>query len=59
MKKIKSRLIEKDEFERIIKRLSYEIIEKYDDLSTAALVGIRTRGEFLAKRIHQSIKNKT
>ena len=45
MKKIKSRLIEKDEFKRIIKRLSFELIEKYKDCSNIALVGITTRGE--------------
>ena len=58
MKKIKSRLIENKEFNKIVIRLSHEIIEKYDTYSNIALVGIRTRGEFLAKRIHQLIKNK-
>jgi len=41
---------------RCISRLSYEIIEKNHDLSRLAIVGIRTYGEFLARRVHARIE---
>jgi len=41
---------------RCISRLSYEIIERDQDLSRLAIVGIRTYGEFLARRIHARIQ---
>ena len=56
MSTIKSRLSGKKEIERSLTRLSHEIIEKNEDLSQIALVGIRTRGDFLAKRLHKLIE---
>ena len=44
------------EFNRTLKRLAHEIVEHYDDFSDVAIVGIRTRGEYLAKKIHRFIK---
>ncbi|MBN8548885.1 MAG: bifunctional pyr operon transcriptional regulator/uracil phosphoribosyltransferase PyrR [Deltaproteobacteria bacterium] len=41
---------------RCISRISYEIVEKNRDLKNLAVVGIRTAGEFLAKRIHDRIQ---
>lgn len=41
---------------RCISRISYEIVEKNRDLKHLAVVGIRTAGEFLAKRIHDRIQ---
>lgn len=41
---------------RCISRISYEILEKDPDLSKLAIVGIRTGGEYIAKRIHQKIE---
>ena len=55
MKKIKSTLMNGTEFNSTIKRLSHEIIEYYSDLDEIAIIGICTRGEFLAKKIHQNI----
>ena len=52
----KNVLMNQEEFKRTLKRLAHEIIEKYiDDLDNLAIIGIRTRGEFLAKRIHKHI----
>lgn len=40
---------------RLLKRLAYEIEEKNEDLSSVALVGIRTRGVCVAKRIQKYV----
>ena len=51
----KIRIIDNKGFGRTILRLSHEIIEQNKGVSNLALVGIRTRGEFLAKRIAKII----
>lgn len=59
--KIKSKLLEAENLNRTLKRLAHEIIEHNHGTETLAVVGIRTRGEFLARRITniiQSIENK-
>ena len=56
MNKIKAKLSGKKEIARSLTRLAHEIIEKNDDLSEIAIVGIRTRGDFLAKRLHSQIE---
>ncbi len=40
---------------RAISRLSYEIVEANPDVSNLAIVGIKTGGEYLARRIHRRI----
>ena len=56
MNKIKAKLSGKKEIARSLTRLAHEIIEKNDDLSAIAIVGIRTRGDFLSKRLHDQIE---
>ena len=56
MNTIKARFSGKKEIERSLTRLAHEIIEKNNDLTQIALVGIRTRGDFLAKRLYKLIK---
>ncbi len=41
---------------RAISRISFEIVEKDRDLSNLAIVGIRTGGEFLGRRLQQEIQ---
>jgi len=55
MKKKKNILNDQD-FKRIITRISHEIIEKHRGIKNLALVGIQTRGDFLAKRIADQIR---
>lgn len=43
------------DIDRILKRMAYEILEAHKANHTA-LVGIHTRGVFLAQRLHQNIK---
>lgn len=43
-------------FERTLVRLAHEILERNKGSESIALVGIRTRGEFLARRIARKIQ---
>lgn len=54
--KIKANLIDEIGLSRIITRMAHEIIEKNKGSKNLVLMGLRTRGEFLAKRIHQKIE---
>ena len=49
-------IMDSDTISRTISRISYEMLEKDRDLKNLAIVGIRTGGEFLAKRIQQKIE---
>ncbi len=54
---VKSKIIDDQSFERIITRISHEILEKNKGSKTLVLLGMRTRGEYLAKRIFNKIKD--
>lgn len=54
--RIKAKVIDEKGFERTVTRLAHEIIERNKGIETIAVVGIRTRGEFLAKRLVEKIK---
>jgi len=54
MKKKKMILNDQD-FKRIITRIAYEIIETHKGVRNLGLVGIQTRGDFLAKRLADQI----
>ena len=54
--KIKSNIIDKEGFNRIITRIAHEILEQNKGSRNLILMGMRTRGEFLAKRIREKIK---
>ena len=53
---IKVKLLGEKDIQCSLERLAHEIIEKNTNLNNVALVGIRTRGEFLAQRVHKLIK---
>ena len=57
MKKNKSILLNSDDLNKIIKRIAHEIIESHSNLDNVILVGIRTRGEFIAQRVQKQIKD--
>lgn len=46
-----TKVLDEDQIRRSITRISHEILEKNKGADRLAVVGIRTRGEFLAKRI--------
>ncbi len=49
-------VVDSETINRCISRISYEIIERNHDLSQVALVGVRTGGEYLGRRIQERIE---
>lgn len=54
--KLKSTLMNEEGLSRTISRISHEIIEKNDNLGDVVLVGVKTRGVPIAKRISESVQ---
>ena len=52
---IKAKIIDEAGLNRTITRLAHEILEKNKGSENIILIGMRTRGEFLAKRIQDKI----
>jgi len=55
--KIKTRVIDEQGFERTLTRLAHEILERNKGAATIAIVGIKTRGAYLAKRLAEKIRS--
>jgi len=53
--KILHTIMDKKKLSKIVKRISSEIIEDHIDNDELLIVGLKTRGEFLAKRIFNKI----
>lgn len=53
--KIKSKVIDEQGMQRTLMRLAHEIIERNKGIESLAIVGIKTRGEFIAKRLAKII----
>lgn len=53
------RVIDGAQVQRAITRISYEILERDSDPSTLAIIGIRTAGEFLGRRLQAALENLT
>lgn len=49
-------MLDEETIYRCVSRISYEIVEKDRDISRLAIVGIRTGGEYLGRRICERIK---
>jgi len=56
MRELKARIIEEEGFERTLTRLAHEILEKNRGAGNIVIVGIKTRGEFIARRIAAKIE---
>jgi len=56
MGKKKEVLLDKKDIERAIARMTHEILEVHKGIENLTLVGIQTRGVYLAKRIQSKIK---
>lgn len=54
--RIKAKIIDEQNMARIITRIAHEIIEKNKGTLNLILMGVKTRGEFIAKRIQAKIK---
>ena len=57
MIKNKANLLDTDKINRTLVRLAHEIIEKNSNLENLAIIGIRTRGDVIAKRLFSIIKD--
>jgi len=57
VKKSKSKVLDKTEMTRILKRMAHEIVEKNRGTKDLIIIGIKTRGDYLAKRIAKYIKS--
>ncbi len=55
--KIKAKVADREGLDRILTRIAHEILEKNKGSENLVLIGMRTRGEFLAKRIQQKINS--
>ncbi|MBN2572626.1 MAG: bifunctional pyr operon transcriptional regulator/uracil phosphoribosyltransferase PyrR [Ignavibacteriales bacterium] len=55
--KIKAIVIDEEGLKRTVVRLAHEILERNKGSNNIVIIGMRTRGEFLANRIHQKIEN--
>ncbi len=55
--KIKARVMDARKIKRAIQRMTTEIIERNRNLKSLVIVGIRTRGIYLGKRISKLIKD--
>ena len=51
-----SKIVDKQGLDRILTRISHEILERNKGSDNLVLIGMRTRGEFLAHRIFEKIK---
>ena len=51
-------ILEARDIDRILQRMTHEILEIHSQLENLALIGIQTRGVYLANRIRSSIKQK-
>ncbi len=56
MSKLKTVLMDEKDLDRALTRMAHEIVERNRGASNLALVGIKTRGEFLARRLGLKIK---
>lgn len=55
-KKNWKKVLDEQRIRRGVARISHEILERNQGASSVAVVGIRTRGEFVAQRIKEQIK---
>lgn len=51
-----AKVLDAESIARCVSRITYEILERDRQLDSLVIVGIRTNGEFLARRIHEKIK---
>jgi len=54
--RVKLKVADEDSINRTITRLTHEILEKNKGIYNLVIVGIRTRGEYIAKRVAEKIE---
>lgn len=51
-----ARLLSEIDLKRIFERFAHQFTESYDSLNSLAIIGMQTRGVYIARRVHDSIK---
>jgi pyrimidine operon attenuation protein / uracil phosphoribosyltransferase len=54
--KARAKVLDEDDVARVVKRISHEILERNKGSQDLVLVGVRTRGVFLARRLARTIE---
>lgn len=54
--RVRARLMDQDDVGRAIKRIAHEILERNKGIEGLALVGVRTRGVYLARRLSDAMQ---
>lgn len=57
--KEKTKVLDRDAIERTIERMAHEIVEKIKSTENVAIIGIKTRGAYLAERLAGKIRQIT
>ncbi len=52
----KTKIFDSESFRRTVNRLAHEVVERNKGTENLAIVGIRTRGEYLARRLARKIE---
>ncbi|MCB2205672.1 bifunctional pyr operon transcriptional regulator/uracil phosphoribosyltransferase PyrR [bacterium] len=55
--KILQNIIDEHGFDRMLSRLAHEILERNQGTEDLAIIGVRTRGEFVARRLAERIRD--
>lgn len=55
----KSRLLDESQIDGILTRLAHEILERYGTVKKVGIIGIRTRGEYIANRLASRLREMT
>jgi pyrimidine operon attenuation protein/uracil phosphoribosyltransferase len=55
--KAEKTIISTQDIKRVLTRMAHEIIEAHKGVDNLAIIGIQTRGDYLAKRLEQIIKD--
>lgn len=53
----KARLLSEEDTNRILMRFAHQFVEPFDDLTNFAIIGMQTRGVYIAKRVQKNIRD--
>ena len=56
-KEVEKQILSEQEIEQIVSRISQEIMKRNSDVSTLLIIGVKRRGDVLAKRIAEKIES--
>ena len=54
--KVKAKILDKKGIQKALQRISHEILEQNQDVNNIVVIGIRTRGAYLAERVAQNMR---